>query len=338
MEISSVFPGFRFSPTDGELISHYLRRKIHGSDSCGDVISEVELCKFEPWDLPEKSIIQSDHEWFFFSPNDKKYPNGSQAKRATEVGFWKATGKERDIKSGKNVIGTKRTLVFHLGRAPKGARTHWIMHEYCLKDGKDEKLQDSYVICRLRKKQDFTAKNQNSNSGDQMVNSHDSSNALDAPEVSSELQQQQQEMGNPGNPREGENDIMMSPVEDDCFADILNDDIVNLDDHQLFEPPPLPQQTSTVFKLTSPPCSFNSRMNHLQGTAHRRIRLEKIRVKRNKAKMAGTSGKTVDVAKDTSINCVVTYLTHRNFFMSNGRLILTVFVLSALTFFFRFVD
>ncbi|KAK2971898.1 hypothetical protein RJ640_000521, partial [Escallonia rubra] len=141
---SSVFPGFRFCPTDEELISYYLKKKLDGCDKSVQVIPEVDICRYEPWDLP-------DSEWFFFSARGRKYPNGSQSKRATDFGYWKATGKERNVKSGSNVIGTKRTLVFHTGRAPKGKRTEWIMHEYCMSGNS----QDSVVVCRLRKNNDF---------------------------------------------------------------------------------------------------------------------------------------------------------------------------------------
>ncbi|CAK9171442.1 unnamed protein product [Ilex paraguariensis] len=129
---SSMFPGFKFSPTDEELVSYYLKKKLEGSDKCVEVISEVEICKYEPWDLAGKAVIESPNEWFFFSPRGRKYPNGSQSRRATASGYWKATGKERNVKSGSNLIGRKRTLVFHTGRAPKGERTEWIMHEYCM--------------------------------------------------------------------------------------------------------------------------------------------------------------------------------------------------------------
>ncbi|KAI4322455.1 hypothetical protein L6164_022149 [Bauhinia variegata] len=49
---SSMFPGFRFCPTDEELISYYLAKKLDGHEESVQVISEVEICRFEPWDLP----------------------------------------------------------------------------------------------------------------------------------------------------------------------------------------------------------------------------------------------------------------------------------------------
>lgn len=93
-------------------------------------------------------MIPSESEWFFFSPRGRKYPNGSQSRRATELGYWKATGKERNVKSGSNFIGTKRTLVFHIGRAPKGERTEWIMHEYCMID-KSQVLLLVLLVCQF---------------------------------------------------------------------------------------------------------------------------------------------------------------------------------------------
>lgn len=44
--------GFRFHPTDEELITHYLAPKLSDSSFSATVISELDTNKIEPWNLP----------------------------------------------------------------------------------------------------------------------------------------------------------------------------------------------------------------------------------------------------------------------------------------------
>lgn len=53
-----VPPGFRFHPTDEELVDYYLRKKIAARKIDLDVIKDVDLYKIEPWDLQGKSYFQ----------------------------------------------------------------------------------------------------------------------------------------------------------------------------------------------------------------------------------------------------------------------------------------
>ncbi|CAH8389473.1 unnamed protein product [Eruca vesicaria subsp. sativa] len=163
-ETTSLAPGFRFHPTDEELVRYYLKRKICNKPFKFDAISVTHVYKSEPWDLPSQSKLKSrDLEWYFFSVLDNKYSNGSKTNRATEKGYWKTTGKDREIRNGARVVvGMKKTLVYHKGRAPRGERSNWVMHEYRLVGDeivKDGVQKDAYVLCKIFQKSGSGPKN-----------------------------------------------------------------------------------------------------------------------------------------------------------------------------------
>ncbi|XVF49347.1 hypothetical protein PTKIN_Ptkin04bG0004400 [Pterospermum kingtungense] len=152
---SQVPPGFRFHPTDEELVDYYLRKKITSRRIDLDVIKDVDLYKIEPWDLQELCRIgtEEQNEWYFFSHKDKKYPTGTRTNRATAAGFWKATGRDKAIYSKHDLIGMRKTLVFYQGRAPNGQKSDWIMHEYRLEtDENGTSQEEGWVVCRVFKK------------------------------------------------------------------------------------------------------------------------------------------------------------------------------------------
>lgn len=177
--------GFRFRPTDEELVLHYLKPKIAGRAHADLLlIPDVDLSACEPWELPAKALIRSDDpEWFFFAPLDRKYPGGHRSNRSTAAGYWKATGKDRLIRSrpAGTLIGVKKTLVFHRGRAPRGHRTAWIMHEYRTAEPQLPQGQNgSFVLYRLFNK------NEEESEASDAADSPSTSSPPIAPEVKTE--------------------------------------------------------------------------------------------------------------------------------------------------------
>ncbi|XP_038998628.1 NAC domain-containing protein 21/22-like [Hibiscus syriacus] len=159
-------PGFRFHPRDEELVCDYLMKKVASTDTLRLMI-EVDLNKCEPWIFPvcvDMHIIFSlnsmaertavgGKEWYFYSKRDRKYATGVRTNRATCSGYWKATGKDRAVLSKGKPVGMRKTLVFYKGRAPKGTKTDWVMHEFRLEDPLSPPniytLKEDWVLCRV---------------------------------------------------------------------------------------------------------------------------------------------------------------------------------------------
>ncbi|XP_044980105.1 NAC domain-containing protein 92-like [Hordeum vulgare subsp. vulgare] len=159
-------PGFRFHPTDMEIIIFYLVPKVLKKAFDKTVVGEVDLKKYEPWNLPNE-VNMGEKDRYFFSQKDLKYPTGIRTNRATNAGYWKATGKDKAIllPATTTLIGMKKTLVFYKGRAPRGEKTNWIMHEYRIEIGKqptpdlpaditeaatiNASSKEEYVVCKI---------------------------------------------------------------------------------------------------------------------------------------------------------------------------------------------
>ncbi|KAK2652345.1 hypothetical protein Ddye_012201 [Dipteronia dyeriana] len=160
--VMRLTPGFRFQPTDEELVFQYLKCKIFSCPLPATVIPHmINICRYDPSDLPGNM----EQERYFFCNNEAKYRNGNRINRTTPSGYWKASGVDRQIVSSSTsrnnnnnnnneMVGMKKTLVFYRGKPPNESRTDWIMHEYRLVNARtttstNSHLTENWVICRI---------------------------------------------------------------------------------------------------------------------------------------------------------------------------------------------
>ncbi|XVF83792.1 hypothetical protein PTKIN_Ptkin16aG0520800 [Pterospermum kingtungense] len=163
--LKSVLPmGFRFKPLDSELVIYYLKRKVNKKPLPPNRIWEVQLYNYDPVTLTGMYKNTSSNgvvnEWYFFTPRDRKYQNGSRPDRRAGAGYWKATASNKHIQHNGKLVGYKKTLVFYWGKQPKGDKTNWLMHEYVLSDtpareriSNCDMLLNEWVLCRVYNKQ-----------------------------------------------------------------------------------------------------------------------------------------------------------------------------------------
>lgn len=64
---SALPPGFRFYPSDQELVCHYLYKKVTNERASQGTLVEVDLHAREPWELPGESSTSFRARFIFLS-------------------------------------------------------------------------------------------------------------------------------------------------------------------------------------------------------------------------------------------------------------------------------
>ncbi|KDP34518.1 hypothetical protein JCGZ_11068 [Jatropha curcas] len=137
--------GYRFKPTDGEIISFYLPLKLKGEIIPHDCFVNCDLYgDKEPWMIFDKNL----KETFYAFTKLKKITtkNGSVIKRTAGIGNWDCQNIEIVENREGRSIGVKKSLVFQVEEGESEENGHWVIDEYSVHP------EDEYVICRIRNK------------------------------------------------------------------------------------------------------------------------------------------------------------------------------------------
>ncbi|KAK9715814.1 hypothetical protein RND81_06G191300 [Saponaria officinalis] len=162
MADNNLPPGFRFFPTDEELVVHFLHRRDGILPFRPDVIPDLDVYPYNPWDLEGKALREGSKRYYY---------SRRVQHRVTESGYWKQMGVDEPIMSSTSsmkIVGIKKYFVFYIGEPHAAASdwTTWIMHEYSLPDSPSSSRSSSkrrsnskkdfsrWVICKVYEQRD----------------------------------------------------------------------------------------------------------------------------------------------------------------------------------------
>ncbi|KAG8366435.1 hypothetical protein BUALT_Bualt17G0079500 [Buddleja alternifolia] len=156
-EDSEVPLGFRFRPSDVELMEYYLLRKIKGEQLASNFIKDLNVYQYDPPQLPLsqfKNAIKNEG-YFFTMVKRKKFLNDNTT-RTTPNGYWKAYNENIPMYGAKGIIGFKDKYSFYDGKDPNGDKTDWKMIEYrcnpSLVPAASTSGTENYIVCKVMHK------------------------------------------------------------------------------------------------------------------------------------------------------------------------------------------
>ncbi|KAL2542675.1 NAC domain-containing protein 8 [Abeliophyllum distichum] len=153
--------GVKFDPSDQEIILHLLAKVGLGNSKPHPFIDEFiptvdeddGICYTHPQNLP--GVKQDGSVSHFFHRAIKAYNTGTR-KRRKVLGDnfgdvrWHKTGRTKPVFSDGVQKGCKKIMVLYVSpvRGGKPEKTNWVMHQYHLGTGEDEK-DGEYVISKV---------------------------------------------------------------------------------------------------------------------------------------------------------------------------------------------
>ncbi|PSS01066.1 NAC transcription factor [Actinidia chinensis var. chinensis] len=168
--------GYRFDPSDEQIVIHYLMNEIRNQPLPVDIIPRINVYSCS---APEKIPLSTskygmENHWYFFTTRPKENPI------ITSDGCWKEI-RDEEILDGDEVVGFMRTLRFHYEELLNDeANTNWYIDEYSanpnifesdeLDDDAKEKVSN-FVVCKVRFGESMADKTCDADSNEGDINS-----------------------------------------------------------------------------------------------------------------------------------------------------------------------
>jgi hypothetical protein len=138
--------GYRFQPTDDELVGFYLLKKVRGEELGWDGIGELDIYgEKAPWQFC------GDQEKLYVFTRLKYLSKNRVARTAGCGGVWHENSSDKIYDDQGDVIGARKLFSFMVKEGSCRKKSNWIMHEFSFA-GELERKTD-WVLCTIQKKE-----------------------------------------------------------------------------------------------------------------------------------------------------------------------------------------